>query len=113
MTSLLAQMPKDVRQRVYVAIIWTVGFCPAGCDTEPCAVIFRSSRRSITLRCRHCGLLWTVTVHQLAKVVRAKAEKTKGTEVGEVIARMAREFDGWADAVGDTRGRRAREGKPS
>lgn len=74
------------------------GSCPHCRNVE--AVIYRTSVRSVTMRCRDCGLQWTMTAHQMAKAVeRSGATKHKG-----VAANMAAVFTEWAAAVGEQRG---------
>jgi hypothetical protein len=94
--------------------IWTdlikhvFAHCPAGCDKRGYAaidpdhtwgIVYRSSRRSVTFRCNCCGLLWTMTWHQMAKAAHVLADRGQGEQkFAEHIARIARE-------VGDGRGR--------
>jgi predicted RNA-binding Zn-ribbon protein involved in translation (DUF1610 family) len=41
---------------------------------ELLGVIYRRSEHSITFKCSHCGLKWTVTLANLNKVARAKID---------------------------------------
>lgn len=71
--------------------------------------IYRSSNRSVTMRCPDCGLLWTVTVHQMAKAARSlvdELERRGGSVVGiEVDGGDARTLERWAAAIPESRGR--------
>jgi hypothetical protein len=84
------------------------GVCPSGCSGQlPDGVIYRSSLRSITMRCPRCGLLWTMTVHQMAKSARTHAQKMaeRGSEYAELAGVHADRLGEWATAVNDKRGR--------
>ena len=86
------------------------GYCPAGCSGRlPNAVVYRSSKRSITLRCPTCGLLWTMTVQQMAKSATRTAEQmaTSGSEHAPLASRLAEGLGEWSTAIGDTRERSA------
>jgi hypothetical protein len=85
------------------------GRCPAGCSGQlglPTAVVYRSSARSITYRCNVCGLQWTVTIHQLAKSARRVADLTRGSEFAHADDNVATVLERWAEAVGESRGRK-------
>jgi hypothetical protein len=114
MTSLLATFPKAMRDRMYFGLLMCAGGCPAGCcgSDLPDSVVYRSSRRSVTMRCRHCGLLWTMTIHQIAKSARVKAERARARNAdAEVVAMktaVAQDFAEWSEhGVAETRGRTA------
>jgi hypothetical protein len=88
------------------------GKCPAGCydgnSLPGDAVVYRSSWRSVTLRCCACGLLWTMTVHQMAKAARAHADRMSDsphTNIRAVYERDARWLGEWAQEIDDRRGR--------
>jgi hypothetical protein len=86
----------------------TFGRCPTGCSGgRPEAVVYRSSKRSVTLRCNGCGLLWTMTVHQMAKAARTNADRapTDGAEHGEVGRYRAELLGYWSEMIDDKRGR--------
>jgi hypothetical protein len=63
-----------------MAIHHLAGNCPASAahgnpyHIQGGGAIYRRSFRSVTMRCNECGLLWTVTFHQLAKVARLYAD---------------------------------------
>jgi hypothetical protein len=98
-------------ERLKFSLFFDFSRCPAGCGAdnrlERPGCVYRSSRRSVTLRCTRCGLLWTMTVHQIAKVAARLA-----TLRGEAdIAAASREqwaaaWAEWAACVPERRGRR-------
>ncbi len=117
MTSLLATFPESTRRRMYFGLLMCGGGCPAGCSGGdiPDSVIYRSSRRSVTMRCRRCGLLWTMTIHQLAKSARAKVERAKARDedpdIVAMMASVAQDLAEWSEhGVAEARGR-ARRGE--
>jgi hypothetical protein len=81
------------------------GFCPSGCHHSsfgfPTGRVYRSSRRSLTMRCTECGMQWMVTVHRVAQITARKAE-ADGRPDSRVIAQLWAE---WASAIDDQRGR--------
>jgi hypothetical protein len=86
------------------------GQCPAGWQMPfgvSESVVYRSTARSITRRCNHCGLLWTMTVHQLAKSARRRADvmRESGDEYAAVQECLADQLEQWAASVGGSRGR--------
>jgi hypothetical protein len=88
------------------AIRWVFG-CPLGCDTYgytggQCAIV-RTAVRSLTLRCRECGLQFTMTWHQLARAYRQRL--AQGGRAGKPD-RTAEVFDYYAKLAGESRGRR-------
>ena len=66
-------------------------------------VVYRLSARSVTFRCNHCGLQWTVTLHQFAKAARRWADEAErgGSPDAGVLRMIA---DHWP--VDETRGRK-------
>jgi uncharacterized Zn finger protein len=71
-----------------------IGHCPlcAGLKTPP-GVIYRRSPTSITMRCEHCGLQWTMTwlkIHQAAKrkVEQLEADTEREGTPGSVHLRL-------------------------
>jgi uncharacterized Zn finger protein len=74
--------------------------------------IFRSSHRSVTMRCPDCGLLWTVTVHQMVKAARRILAKRNESvwhsyeEFCELTEQDVRVLERWAASVPERRGRR-------
>jgi hypothetical protein len=93
------------------SVRFAFGFCPAGCKEGgivSTGVVYRSSRRSIQMRCSKCGLLWTMTVHQMAKAARVHAEASAaaGDAWADGEKWIADELQGWAKHVDDKRGRR-------
>jgi hypothetical protein len=84
------------------------GQCPARCQqgrgnfAGPTGRVYRSSRRSLTMQCTHCGLLWTMTVHQIAKAAQHLGEHD------ELARRLAPIWAEWAALVDDRRGRKKR-----
>lgn len=104
-----AQAQTGTRQWYSNAVLMTVGLCPGGCSTlGPTGVVYRSSRRSVTLRCADCGLLWTMTAHQLAKAARRKAEMGSD-DFAQAEAHMADRLETWANWIDDQRGRHKHE----
>jgi uncharacterized Zn finger protein len=77
------------------------GHCPAGCSgrgvnailpvsAQSVGVIYRSSKRSVTFRCFSCGLLWTMTWHQMAKAARRlEARGQDDSEVADIVVPIA------------------------
>jgi uncharacterized Zn finger protein len=78
------------------AILRAVSRCPVpGChphnaDSREAAVIYRTSVRSVSMRCNRCGLLWTVTIHQLAKAMRRLLDRE---EAARRVVQRLREDD--------------------
>jgi hypothetical protein len=90
-------------------VLMAGGFCPGGCGGlmgAPTGIVYRSSRRSVTMRCQDCGLLWTMTVHQLAKATRRKAERMGDDEVAVLQQGIAARLEQWSELVDEDRGRR-------
>jgi hypothetical protein len=82
------------------------GRCPARCHDGfhgPTGRVYRSSNRSITLQCTQCGLLWTMTVHQIAKAAQRQADRNPRDPARRHFAATWKE---WAACVADTRGRK-------
>ncbi len=100
--------------RLRASLFFNFSHCPAGCDDGsklegPSGHVYRSSLRSITLRCTRCGLLWTMTVHQLAKSATRLGTfyEAKGNERMAALQRQfAAEWAEWAGVVNDQRGRK-------
>src|SRR6266545_4950694 len=80
--------------------------CGAADAQQHDGVIYRRSNRSVTLRCRRCGLQWTMTwlkVHQAAKRLR---ELVKSDGAASDLGQLA---EATAFAVSqETRGRAGR-----
>jgi len=104
--SLLAKLPEEPRREVTLLLTMAVGTCPYCGPDAGGAVVYRSSTRSVTMRCRDCGLQWTMTIHLLARAAQQWAEEAKGSPVEGHTAALARYLAGWADALGERRGRR-------
>jgi hypothetical protein len=91
------------------AVKGIASWCPApGCCQYVSGLgganIYRSSRRSVTMRCPDCGLTWTVTAHQMAKAARRLLETRNGElELDETDVLV---LERWAREVSDGRGRR-------
>jgi len=94
-----------------------VGSCPA-CATYAAGfpndrtVIYRRSRRSITMRCEQCGLQWTMTwvkVHQATSRLASAVpdDKTPATSIYEQVRDMT-EFALERETRGRAIGRGAR-----
>lgn len=95
------------------------GNCPAGCPGD--SVIYRSSARSMTMRCNSCGMLWTMTIHQMAKSMRAIADGIAAddsepdpelvalgltwADVADHANQHAKLFEDWDRALGENRGK--------
>jgi hypothetical protein len=78
------RLPRDDRFSIRVV----AGVCPScalscACSGEDTSredilgVIYRRSGHSITFRCNHCSLQWTVTLHNLRRAALAKAASIK------------------------------------
>jgi hypothetical protein len=88
----------------------TFGACPGGC---PCffpganTVVYRSSHRSVTMRCKTCGIQWTMTwaqLHEAAKrVLEVENENSKARPAYERLVSMTS-----GPRADETRGRRKR-----
>ena len=101
-----------INRGLKLSLYFQFGHCPAQCDDGsklhgPSGHVYRSSSRSITLRCSQCGLLWTMTVHQIAKAAQRLAERDGPT--ADLCRRFAADWAEWAALVEDRRGRRKRE----
>jgi hypothetical protein len=73
-------------------------------------VVYRSSRRSVTMRCRLCGLQWTMTFVKMAQAARSIAEEmdANGSQYAARAYWLAEQLQAWAEyAVEETRGRHA------
>src|SRR5687768_9415878 len=102
----MTRFPDDI----YDTLTMFFGGCPS-CQasmvdpkyvSDSSGVVYRTSRRSVTMRCRDCGLLWTMTAHQMAKVARRLCER----DCYDARDRAAlKAIDLWARNVHDTRGR--------
>jgi hypothetical protein len=95
-----------------LSLFFQFGHCPARCDDGsrmhgPTSRVYRSSRRSLTLQCSQCGLLWTMTVHQLAKAAKRLAARDPRAPNRDCAAAWA----DWAAGVADTRGRKKKKKK--
>ena len=98
------------RRRYSDAVLMVSGRCPGGCSTYgPTGVIYRSSKRSVTMRCSGCGLQWTMTIHRLAQTARRRAELMGSDEYAQAEALMAARLETWANWIDDRRGRRRHE----
>jgi hypothetical protein len=66
---------KKISPAFHLSLLFGFSHCPARCGGAelgfPSGHVYRSSKRSITLQCARCGLLWTMTVHQIAKAAAA------------------------------------------
>ncbi len=95
-SDLVHQSP-GYRRKVRFKLRLFVGNCPhCGKGFAPESHIYRSSRRSVTMRCTICGLQWTMTLHQIAKAA----------ERWGLTPETARLITEWADDVGESRGRK-------
>jgi hypothetical protein len=96
----LTQINPGLRSSLY----FQFGFCPARCTDAlhgpTNSRVYRSSQRSVTLQCTHCGVQWTMTVHQLAKAAQRLADTDP-----PMSRRFAAAWAEWADAVNERRGR--------
>jgi hypothetical protein len=52
-------------------------------------VVYRRSRRSLTMRCSFCGLQWTMTWVKIAQAMRRQAEREGEGELADVVADIA------------------------
>jgi hypothetical protein len=112
-------MKRRLPDRLCGTLLMYFGACPhcqssdgwqVGNNNGSTAHIYRSSSRSVTMRCSQCGLHWTMTAHQMAKVAPGTIEKLEAAEdfpgKSSDIASL-RVLMTWAGDVGDIRGRRA------
>jgi hypothetical protein len=108
---------------LYDVLFYYFGACPFGqssttghgdtaghCQFGSSAYVYRSSRRSVTMRCHYCGLLWTMTFHQMAKVARLRAEDYEQrtgdyADYHQQQAALLRAFEMWAERLDERRGR--------
>jgi hypothetical protein len=126
---MIRALDKQVGERGFTfseAVRFCGGHCPAGCRNGPLSelfpdtVVYRSSKRAVTMRCNDCGLLWTMTIHQLAKSARrnadqaarvAERERGRGDDDELTVADAtawamnAKRLEQWADQIGERRGR--------
>lgn len=90
------------------SLLCDCGYCPGGCHDGSALQgasgrVYRSSRRSLTMQCTKCGLLWTMTVHRIAQVTSRKAAQPDARPECRVIAQI---WADWAAGVEEHRGRR-------
>jgi hypothetical protein len=109
---MIRQLDKASEDTMSWAVKFMFGRCPAGCGSMfPTGVIYRSSRRAVTLRCGACGIQWTMTAHQMAKAARGIADDPPPHLVDSPVAtgmrNIAKLLSEWAESVDDKRGRRA------
>jgi hypothetical protein len=100
-------MIRNLDRRYRSSLYWLFSRCPAGCHDGskwqgPTGRVYRSSWRSVTLRCTQCGLQWTMTVHRLAKAAERLAALQPDSEWQRRWAPLWAE---WARDVDDRRGR--------
>ena len=102
MAEVLAHIHPATRGRVEIAVSFCAGTCPA--CREGGARVHRRNARSVTMRCRNCGLQWTMTAKQMADAMRRQAEAAKGKPYERILQIFATEFAEWAADVNDPHG---------
>jgi hypothetical protein len=51
------------------------------------------------MRCRNCGLQWTMTAKQVADAMQRQAEAARGKSYERILQIFATEFAAWAAEV--------------
>lgn len=109
---IIKSLDKPERALFWFSVHHDCGFCPSGCRESgfgfPTGRVYRSSRRSLTMQCKTCGMQWTVTVHRVAQVTARKAEQEGRLQPDWRAALWAE----WASSVDDQRGRRRKVKEP-
>jgi len=97
-----------------IALKMCFGTCPAcsldGLMQMPSGVIYRRSRRSVTMRCSTCGLQWTMTWAMINKAAKRHVQNA----IGDELALKASMYGTLVEATGfaverETRGRRGEQ----
>jgi hypothetical protein len=98
--------------RVYLhgALRFLVGACPHCRPPFGMGVVYRTSRRSVTMRCQKCGLSWMMTAHQIAKAAEHWTATMDGRPYQGPSAAMVSVLIEWAGLVNERRGRRSASG---
>ena len=101
MAEVLAHIQPKTTDRVYSAVSFCAGTCPA--CREGGARVHRRNARSVTMRCRKCRLQWTMTAQRVAEAMQRQAEAAKGKSYERILWGFAAEFADWAAEVNDHR----------
>ncbi len=101
MATVLAHIPTNTQDSLYSAVSFCAGSCPA--CREGGARVHRRNARSVTMRCRNCGLQWTMTARRVAEAMQRQAEAAEGKSYEAILQGFAAEFAAWAAEVNDHR----------
>jgi hypothetical protein len=63
-----------------ISIRLVAGRCPSCANEAELGVIYRRSNHSITFRCNHCSLQWTVTLANLHRAAKRKAAHLENSD---------------------------------